>query len=167
MSSHQLNSKNNDLVLLLKTVWRYWNCFLSPGATDGRMEVDLKWKLGEFFRVLMLLVQKIPKKFIMVSRLWQNSFDIFVVAFQKHFVFWLLSLEVLILAQNWPKTAKASWQCPFNSYVTGKSVFRELKALAMVTPMWFCRDWLRNVNQNLLFFDMKFSVIVFVVAAEW
>ena len=28
--SHQLNSKTNDLVLLSKTISRYWNCFLSP-----------------------------------------------------------------------------------------------------------------------------------------
>ena len=35
MSLHQLNSKTNDLVLLLKTIWRYWNCSLSPVATDG------------------------------------------------------------------------------------------------------------------------------------
>ena len=32
---HQLNSKTNDLVLLLKTIWRYWNFSLSPVATDG------------------------------------------------------------------------------------------------------------------------------------
>ena len=34
VSSHQLNPKTNDLVLLLKT-----KCFLSPVATDG-MEMD-------------------------------------------------------------------------------------------------------------------------------
>ena len=34
MSSHKLNSKNNGPVLLFKTIFRLWNCFLSPAATD-------------------------------------------------------------------------------------------------------------------------------------
>ena len=33
---------------------------------------------------------------------------------QKHFVY-DKNLKVMILAQNWPKMAKSSWQCPFNS----------------------------------------------------
>ena len=41
----------------------------------------------------------------MVIPLWYNSFHIFVVALQKH---------LMILAQNWPKTAKSSWHCSFN-----------------------------------------------------
>ena len=56
-------------------------------------------KIGQFFRVLMLRVPKIRKKFIMVSPLRQNSFDIFVVALQKHFVH-DESIKVMILAQH-------------------------------------------------------------------
>ena len=65
VSSHQLNSKTNDLVLLLKTIWRYWNGFLSPVAMDGN---GLKLaKVGHFFRVLILPVPKIVKTLIMVA----------------------------------------------------------------------------------------------------
>ena len=57
MSSHQLNSKTNNLVLL-------------PVATDGMDGNGLKLeKNGQFFQVLMLRVPKIVKKFIMVIRL--------------------------------------------------------------------------------------------------
>ena len=35
VSSHRLNSNTSHLVLLLKTIWRYWKCFLSPVAMDG------------------------------------------------------------------------------------------------------------------------------------
>ena len=44
MSSHQLNFKTNDLVLLLKTICRYRNCFLSPVGTDGMDGNGLKLK---------------------------------------------------------------------------------------------------------------------------
>ena len=44
-------------------------------------------KIGKFFQVLMLRVQKLLKKFIMVSPLIQNLFNIFIVALQKHFVY--------------------------------------------------------------------------------
>ena len=61
----------------------------------------------------MLRVIKMLKKFNMVSPLWWKWFDIFVVALQNHFDYdW--SLKVMILAQNWPKTAKFSWHCSFN-----------------------------------------------------
>ena len=70
MSSHELNSKTNDLVLLLKTICRYWNCFLSSFATDGMDGNGLKLeKIGQFFQVLMLRVPRNVKKFIMVSPL--------------------------------------------------------------------------------------------------
>ena len=42
--SHQLNSKTNDLVLLLKTIWRHWNSSLSPVATDGTDGNGLKFE---------------------------------------------------------------------------------------------------------------------------
>ena len=52
--SHQLNSKTNDLVLLSKTIWKYWNCFLSPVAMDGTDRNELKFEnIGQFFQVLM------------------------------------------------------------------------------------------------------------------
>ena len=43
-------------------------------------------KIGQFFQVLMLRVPKIITKFIMFSPLL-NSFDIYVIALQKHFVY--------------------------------------------------------------------------------
>ena len=45
LSSHQLNSKNNGLFLLSKTIFRLWNCFLSSVATGGKDGHGLK--LGE------------------------------------------------------------------------------------------------------------------------
>ena len=63
-----MNSKANDLVLFLKIVWRYWNCFLPPVAKDGMDGTDWNLKrIGQFFQILMLPVLKILKKFIMVS----------------------------------------------------------------------------------------------------
>ena len=91
-------------------IWSHWNCFLSPVATDGIDGKGLKHEI--FFRGLMLRVPEFLKKFIMVSPLWWNSFDIFVVALLKHFVY-DYSLKVMILADNWPKTAKSSWHCSF------------------------------------------------------
>ena len=55
VSSHQLNSKTNDL-----------DCFLSPVASDGLDGLKLE-KVGQVFQVLMPGVPKILKKFIMVS----------------------------------------------------------------------------------------------------
>ena len=49
--------------MLLKTIWRYWNCFLSPVASDGMDGNGLKLeKIGQFFQVLMLRVTKIVQK---------------------------------------------------------------------------------------------------------
>ena len=62
------------------------NCFLSPADTNGMDGKGLKLeKNRRFFQVLML--PKILKKFIMVSHFCYDSFDIFVVALQKHFVY--------------------------------------------------------------------------------
>ena len=59
-----------------------------PVTTDGTDGNGLKFeKIGKFFQVLMPRVGKILKKFIMVNPLWQNSFDIFVVALQKRSVY--------------------------------------------------------------------------------
>ena len=64
---HQLNSKTNYLVLLLKTIWRYWNCSQSPVTTNGMDGSD--WNF-EIYQVLIPRVPKILEKFIMVSPLW-------------------------------------------------------------------------------------------------
>ena len=40
MFLHQLNFKNNGLVLLFKTIFRHSNCFLSTVAMDGTDEMD-------------------------------------------------------------------------------------------------------------------------------
>ena len=42
VSSHQLNSKTSDLVLLWKTIGRYLNCFLLPVTTDGMDGIGLE-----------------------------------------------------------------------------------------------------------------------------
>ena len=63
---------------------------MSPVATDGMDGNGLNFeKNGQFFSSLMVHVRvpKILKKFIMVSPFQLNSFDIFVVALQKHFVY--------------------------------------------------------------------------------
>ena len=72
--------------------------------------------------MLHVRVPKILKKFIMVSPLRKNSFDIFVIALQKHFVY-DLSLKVMTLAQNRPKAAKSfkgMQACQFFSLVLYK-----------------------------------------------
>ena len=40
--SHRLTFKNNGPVLLFKTIFRHRNCFLSPGAMDGKDRYGLK-----------------------------------------------------------------------------------------------------------------------------
>ena len=60
MSSYQLNSKNNGLVLLLKTILQHGNCFLSSVATDGKDGNGLKLEKiiirGRVFQVLLLML---------------------------------------------------------------------------------------------------------------
>ena len=68
MSSHQLNSKTNDLVLLAKDYLKVLKLF--PVASDGMDGDGLKLeKIDQFFQVLILRVPKILKKNIMVSPL--------------------------------------------------------------------------------------------------
>ena len=68
MSWHQLNSKNNGLALLLKTILRHWNCFLSSVAADGKDGNGLKLeKIGPIFSSFNAMFSKISKKIIMVS----------------------------------------------------------------------------------------------------
>ena len=68
MSSHQLNSKTNDLVLLAKDYLKVLKLF--PVASDGMDGDGLKLeKIDQFFQVLILRVPKILKKNIMVNSL--------------------------------------------------------------------------------------------------
>ena len=61
--SHQLDSKNNSPVLLLKTAIRYDNFFRSSLLQMARIEMDLNLKkLGYLFQVV-LCPQKLTKKY--------------------------------------------------------------------------------------------------------
>ena len=64
VSSYKSNSKNDDPVLLIKTVF-FWhlNYFLSSFATDEEDELGLKLEnVGPFYlQVLMICLQKSPK----------------------------------------------------------------------------------------------------------
>ena len=65
--SHRLNFKNNGPVLLFKTIFRHRNCFLSPGATDGKDGYGLKVeKVGLTFSTFNAMPAKLTKKIIMV-----------------------------------------------------------------------------------------------------
>lgn len=65
MSSHKSNSKNDDPVLLIKTVFFFWhlNYFLSSFATDEEDELGLKLENVRpfYLQVLMICLQKSPK----------------------------------------------------------------------------------------------------------
>ena len=54
MSFHQLNSKNNVLVLLVKTVLRHRNGFLSSVATDCKDGHGLKNSFNQCFLMITL-----------------------------------------------------------------------------------------------------------------
>ena len=62
VSSHPFNSMNNgDPVLLFKTIFRRWNCFLSRSVAKDHSKDGLRLKLEKTW-VLMLCQQKSPKK---------------------------------------------------------------------------------------------------------
>ena len=102
MSSHQLNCKTHDLVLLLKTIRRYWDCFLSPVATDGMGGNGLKLEKNcQFFQVLMLHV---------FYKFWSCNADFWIklievstpIAFKLPFIATALFLKPPIqLVQHW------------------------------------------------------------------
>ena len=50
------------------------------------MDCNLK-KLGQFFQVLMLCSQKSPKTLLWLALPNKNSFDIFLMVLQEHFVY--------------------------------------------------------------------------------
>ena len=86
VSSGLLNSKTNDLVLLLKTIWRFGNCFLSPVATDGmdRNELKLEKNWPFFWRYVF---QKSSKNYgvpSLIKFIWY-----FLRSFTEAFCLWL------------------------------------------------------------------------------
>jgi len=79
VSSHQLNSKNSGLALLLKTISGHSNCFLSSVAAAGKVH----WKWIEVF---MLCLQKSPK-ILWLALPEKNSFYIFLMGLEEYFVY--------------------------------------------------------------------------------
>ena len=69
MSLHQLNSKNNGPVLLLKIISRQWNCFLSSDAADGKNGNGLKFekKMGLFSSSFDATSSRITKKLLSLA----------------------------------------------------------------------------------------------------
>ena len=69
MSLHELNFKTNDLVLLFKTIWMYWSCFLSPVATDGMDGNGLKLekKIANFFKFWCYVFQKSSRNLLWIA----------------------------------------------------------------------------------------------------
>ena len=67
MSLHQLNSKDNGLHvgLLIKTISRHRNCFLSSVATDSKDGDGLKF--AQFFSSFDAMSLQITKNIVMVS----------------------------------------------------------------------------------------------------
>ena len=66
VSSHQLNSKTNDLVLLLKTIWRNWNCFLKLFRYGWHgwkwIEIWKNWPILYFFSSFDATCSKSPQE---------------------------------------------------------------------------------------------------------
>ena len=68
VTSHQLNPKNNGLVLLLKTILRHLNCFLSSVAADGKDGNGLKLeKIGPIFSSVNAVSSKITPKILWLA----------------------------------------------------------------------------------------------------
>ena len=67
ISSHYLNSKCNGPVLFLNNIFWHKNFSLSSVAKDDKDTRGFKLKLeklGHLFQVLMLCMQKLPKKIL-------------------------------------------------------------------------------------------------------
>ena len=68
VSSHQLNPKNNGLILLVKTILSHWNCFLLSVAADGKDGNGLKReKFGPLFSSFDAVSSQNHQKIIIVS----------------------------------------------------------------------------------------------------
>ena len=76
------------------------------------MDSNLK-KFANFFKFWCYVFQESSRNSLLLALSDKiQLIRIFVVALQKHFVYdW--GLKVMILSQNWPKTAESSWHCPF------------------------------------------------------
>jgi len=67
---------------------RHWNCFLSSVATDGKDGNGLKLeKIGPIFSSFDAMFSKITKKILRLVLPEKNSFDIFLIVLQEHFVY--------------------------------------------------------------------------------
>ena len=94
VSLHQLNSKNNGLVFLMKDYLAALEsvsvCRLllrMAGVEMGETFIlKLILKNGPFFSSSDAMSSKITKTIIMVSSPFQNSFDIVVIVLQAHFM---------------------------------------------------------------------------------
>ena len=65
-SSHRLNSKDNGPVLLIKAIFRYFNCFLSSVAKDGKDGDGLKLEtVGPTFSSFNAISAKLTPQNIM------------------------------------------------------------------------------------------------------
>ena len=89
----------------------YWNCFLSPVATVGMDGNGLKLdKIGQFFSIFDATCSKNPQEiYSLITCIWYRR------GFTEAFCLWLKPQSIMILAQNWPKTAKISWHCSFKN----------------------------------------------------
>ena len=68
MSLHQLNSKNKNLALLIKSILKHWNCFLSSVATDGKDGNGLQLEIiGPIFSSFDAMFSKSPKKLLWLA----------------------------------------------------------------------------------------------------
>ena len=85
VASHHLNSKSNGPVLLLKTVFMHWNCFLSSVVTDRNDRHELKLEnVGPIFLSLNDMLQKSLKITTEVPFLSMNW--CFCLFFQIHII---------------------------------------------------------------------------------
>ena len=106
MSLRQLNSKTNDIVLLLLRLFEGTetvSCCLSLQMAWMEMDWNLI-KLANFFKFWCYVFQKSSRNLLKFIWYLHRSFT---EAF---------CLKVMILAQNWPKTAKSSRHCSFNKF---------------------------------------------------
>ena len=85
VSLHQLNSNNIMVQVVVKTIFRHWNCFLSSVACCGWQGCKDGWTLivtwkhsATFFYVFWCYACKNHQKIVMISALWWKLIDIFV-----------------------------------------------------------------------------------------
>ena len=134
--------ESNDLVLLLKTVWMYWNGFRRLSLPIAWMEMDWKLKtLTKFFKFWCYVFQKslrnslwptFSDKIHLISSSWPRT---------EAFCSWLKPQSLIILAQNSPKTAESSWHCSFNN----------LNKQLMPSPFRYCLPCIQGKTREKRF----------------